>query len=59
MQVTKYPYIRAMLGFNLFLLRYKRELSYVIPLALSLDAMHNSYVVLRLYEQREKVISMS
>ena len=48
-----------MLGFNLFLLRYKRKLSYLIPLALSLDAIHNTYVVLRLYEQREKVISMS
>lgn len=48
-----------MLGFNLFLLLYKRELSYLIPFALSLDAIHNTYVVLRLYEQREKVISMS
>ena len=48
-----------MLGFNLFLLRYKRELSYVVPIMLSLDAIHNTYVVLRLYEQREKVIGMS
>lgn len=48
-----------MFGFNLFLLRYKRELSYIIPIALSLDAIHNTYVVLRLYEQREKVMGMS
>ena len=46
-----------MLGINGLLLRYKGFLSIAVPALVCLDACHNAYVILRLYEEREKVIT--
>lgn len=48
-----------MLGVNLLLLRYRRALSFILPAALCIDAIHNAVVVARLYEERDKVMHMS
>ena len=47
-----------MLNLGHFLLRYKRALSFALPAVVCLDACHNAYVVYKLYEEREKVISV-
>jgi len=48
-----------MLGLNLLLLRYRAALSFVVPAALCVDAIHNAIVVARLYEERGKVMHIS
>ncbi|CAL5227225.1 g10146 [Coccomyxa viridis] len=43
-----------MLGISGLLLRYRGVLSFALPALVCLDACHNAYVILKLYEEREK-----
>lgn len=45
-----------MLGISGLLLRYRGVLSFALPALVCLDACHNAYVILKLYEEREKVV---
>lgn len=44
-----------MLDITLIILRWKRVLQIVLPVAFTLDAAHNAYIMYKLYEGRLKV----
>ena len=48
-----------MLGISGLLLRYRGVLSFALPALVCLDACHNAYVIIKLYEEREKVNTLA